>query len=129
MADNENLTESKTAKVDLIYDELLKNCQQFGIFDKLLSIDESMVPYREHFSIKQYIRNKPIRFGYKFWFLCGADGYPHNFELYKGKDNGQKEPLGTPVVKRMSSIIESDECKNHAIHFDNFFTSYFFHML
>ena len=88
-----------------------------------------MVPYREHFSIKQYIRNKPIRFGYKFWFLCGADGYPHNFELYKGKDNGQKEPLGTPVVKRMSSIIESDECKNHAIHFDNFFTSYFFHML
>ena len=129
LADNENLTESKTAKVDLIYDELLKNCQQFGIFDKLLSIDESMVPYREHFSIKQYIRNKPIRFGYKFWFLCGADGYPHNFELYKGKDNGQKEPLGTPVVKRMSSIIKSDECKNHAIHFDNFFTSYFFHML
>ena len=44
--DNENLTESKIAKVDLIYDELLKNCQQFGIFDKLLSIDESMVPYQ-----------------------------------------------------------------------------------
>ena len=145
LADNENLTESKTAKVDPIYDELLKNCQQFGIFDKLLSIDESMVPYREHFSIKRYIRNKPIRFGYKFWFLCGADGYPYNFELYKGKDiwflcgadgypynfelykgkdNGRKESLGTSVVKRMSSIIESDECKNHILHFDNFFTSY-----
>ena len=26
LADNENLTESKTAMVDLIYDELLKNC-------------------------------------------------------------------------------------------------------
>ena len=45
LADNENLTESKIAKVDPIYDELLKNCQQFGIFDKLLSIDESIVPY------------------------------------------------------------------------------------
>ena len=66
MADNQNLTESKAAKVDPIYDKLRKNCQQFGIFDKLLSIDESMVPYRGHFSIKQYIRNKPIRFGYKF---------------------------------------------------------------
>ena len=55
LADNENLTESKTAKVDPIYDELLKNCQQFGIFNKLLSIDESMVPYRGHFLIKQYI--------------------------------------------------------------------------
>ena len=68
LADNENLTESKTAKVDPTDDELLKNYQQCGIFDKLLSIDESMLPYRGHFSIKQYIRNKPICFGYKFWF-------------------------------------------------------------
>ena len=124
LADNENLTESKTAKVDSIYDELLKNCQQFGIFDKLLSIDESMVPYRGHFSIKQYIRNKPLRFGYKFWFLCGADGYPYNFELCKSKDDGRKEPLGTSVVKSMSSVIGSDKCKNHILCFDNFFTSY-----
>ena len=52
------------------------------------------------------------------------DGYPYNIELYKGKGDSRKEPLGTSVVKRMSSIIESDECKNHVLHFDNFFTSY-----
>ena len=69
LADNGNLTESKTANVDPICDELLKKCHQFGIFDKLLSIDESMVPYRGNFSIKQYIRNKHIRFEYKFCFL------------------------------------------------------------
>ena len=28
------------------------------------------------------------------------------------------------MVKRMSSIIESDKFKNHVLHFDNFFTSY-----
>ena len=49
LADNENLPESKTAKVDPIYNELLKDCQQFGIFDKLLLIDESMIPYRGNF--------------------------------------------------------------------------------
>ena len=124
LADIENLTESKTAKFDPIYDELLKSCQQFEIFDKLLSIDKSMVPYRGHFSIKQYIQNKPIRFACKFWFLCGADADPYNFELDKDKDDGRKEPLGTSVMKRMSSIIESDECRNHVLHFDNFFTSY-----
>ena len=83
-----------------------------------------MVSYRGHFSIKQNIRNKPICFGYKFWFLCGADRYPYNFELYESKDDGRKEPLGTSVVKRMSSIIESDQCKNRVLHFGNFFTSY-----
>ena len=124
MADNENLTESKTAKVDPIYDEFLKNCQQFGIFDKFLFIDESMAPYQWHFSMKQYIRNKPMCFGYKFWFLCGADGYPYNFELHKGKYDDRKETVGTTVVKRISSIIDSDDCKNHVLYFYNFFTSY-----
>ena len=33
LADNENLTESKTAKIDPIDEELLRNCQQLGIFD------------------------------------------------------------------------------------------------
>ena len=122
LADNENLTDSKTAKVDPIYDELLKNCQQFGIFDKLLSFDESIVLYRRNFSIKQNIRNKPIRFGYKFWFLCGADGYPHNFELYKGKDEERRKPLGTSVVKRIS-VVKNEKFK-YMIHFNNFFTSY-----
>ena len=109
-------------KVDPIYDELLKNCQQFGIFDKLLSVDESIVLYRRNFSIKQNIRNKPIRFGYKFWFLCGADGYPHNFELYKGKDEERRKPLGTSVVKRIS-VVKNEKFK-YMIHFNNFFTSY-----
>ena len=36
----------------------------------------------------------------------------------------KRNPLGTSVVKRMSSIIENDKCKNHVLHFDNFFTRY-----
>ena len=55
LANNKNLTEDKTARVDPIYNELLKNCQPFGIFDKLLSFDESMVQYCGNFSIKKYI--------------------------------------------------------------------------
>ena len=65
-----------------------------------------------------------MSFGYKFWGFFEADGYPYNFELCKGKDEGQKEPLGTSVVKRMSSNIENEKCKKHIFHFDNVFTSY-----
>ena len=45
--------------------------------------------------------------------LRGAGGYPYNFELYKGKREGRKEPVGTSVVKRMFSIIENEKCKKH----------------
>ena len=56
--------------------------------------------------------------------MCGAGGYPYNFELYKGKGEGRRETLGTSVVKRMSSIIENEKCKKHIFRFDDFFTSY-----
>ena len=46
LVNNENLSNSKTAKVDLLYNKLLLSCQQSGIFHKKLSIDESMVPCR-----------------------------------------------------------------------------------
>lgn len=95
----------------------MKNCQQFGILDRLLSIGKSIIPHCGIFSIKQYIQNKPIRFGYKFSFLCGADAdrYLYNFELYKSKDEQRKEPLGISMVKRMSGIIENKEYKKQVI--------------
>ena len=64
-ADNDNLTEQRMAKVSPLYEMLNKKLQQFGILHDHLSIDESMVPYYGHHSCKQFIRGKPIRFGYK----------------------------------------------------------------
>ena len=39
---------------------------QFGVFSHYLSIDEQMVPYFGRHSCKQFIRGKPILFGYEF---------------------------------------------------------------
>ena len=86
IADNHNLAQSKVAKVLPLLDLLKVNCQQFGVFHKSLSIDESMVPYRGLHSAKQYIKGKPVKFGYKLWMLCSSDGFPYNFEIYCGKD-------------------------------------------
>ena len=41
-----------------------------------------------------------------------ADGYPYNFKLYKGKDEGQKDHLGTSLVKRMSVLLKIRNVKN-----------------
>ena len=49
---------------------------------KNLSIDESMVPYYGKHSAKQFIRGKPIRFGYKMWVLKTPLGYVIQFEPY-----------------------------------------------
>ena len=66
VADNQNLkNDHKVAKVAFLYEAMNKNLSQWGIFHKILSIDEAMVPYFGKHSAKMYIKDKPIRFGYK----------------------------------------------------------------
>ena len=122
IADNHNLAQSKVAKLLPQLELLLTNCQQFGVFHKNLSIDESMVPYRGLHSAKQYIKGKPVKFGYKLWMLCSSDGYLYNFEIYCGKDESRTNPLGTHVVEKMLSPVTNPS--QHVVFFDNFYTSH-----
>jgi len=123
-ADNSNLGNSKTAKIQPIYDVLNKNLMQFGCFTKHLSIDESMVPYFGGHSAKMFLKGKPIRFGYKLWALCASDGYPYHLQIYNGRDQSKPEHmgLGEHVVKSFVSVVENPQ--DHEFYFDNFFSSY-----
>ena len=124
VADNENLGESRVAKVQPIYDQLNKSFTQFGIFHQKLSIDESMVPYYGHHRAKMFIRGKPIRFGYKIWMLCSADGYPYQASIYCEKDESRpaNTTLGEHVVLSLIKVVE--EPASHEVYFGNFFTSH-----
>ncbi|KAL3210899.1 hypothetical protein MRX96_008552 [Rhipicephalus microplus] len=111
----------KMGKIQPFYDEISKCFRQFGVFNKSLSIDESMVPYYGHHSCKMFIRGKHIRFGYKIWMMCSSNGIA--MELYCGrKEKEDKTPLGIRVVSNMASVLEAPE--QHEVYFDNFFTSH-----
>ena len=127
LADNQNpQVGNKAAKVQQLYDLLNSSLSKFGVWHDKLSIDESMVPYFGRSSLKMFIRGKPIRFGFKLWSLCAANGYPYHLQIYTGRDTtGSSQPLGTRVVKSMVSMISShSDIQSHALYFDNFFTSY-----
>lgn len=117
-------TSDRGFKVRPLLDLVNHSFSKFGVFHKQLAVDEMMVKYYGHHGLKQFIRGKPIRFGYKLWAICGDDGYCYKFDLYCGKDQRpefQCQPLGTRVVLDMISIIS--EPNNHIVYFDNLFTS------
>ena len=66
-----------------------KSLVKFGVFEQHLAVDEMIVKYYSHIILKQFIRGKPIRFGYKFWALCCVSGYCYNFDLYCGKSSSE----------------------------------------
>ena len=45
------------------------NFKKFGIFEKNISVDEQMVPYTGKHSIRMFMKNKPVRFGFKQWVM------------------------------------------------------------
>jgi hypothetical protein len=52
-----------------------------------ISIDEGMVPWRGRLSFRQYIPNKPDKFGMKLYILCdSSNGYISLFDCYTGRD-------------------------------------------
>ena len=51
------------------------------------------------------------------------DGYPYNFQIYKGKETGPKrETLGPRIVEDMARIIRREDADKYILYFDNFFT-------
>ena len=53
--------------------------------------------------------------------MCGTDGYPYNFQIYKGKETGPKrETLGPRIVEDMARIIRREDANKHVLYFDNF---------
>ena len=88
-----------------------------------------MVPYFGKHSCKQFIRGKPIQFGYKCWMLASATGMPIQCKTEESNERGKQgktkesndDPLGTRVVN--SALEVCKEPKKH-VFFDTFFTSY-----
>lgn len=63
--DNSSQSTNKLAKIDPLIEIVNENLKQFGLFSKYLSIDEQMIPFFGHHSMKMFIKGKPIRFGFK----------------------------------------------------------------
>ena len=79
----------KLCKVRPLNDHIQKRCKELYQPHHEISIDERMVRSKARFSLRQYIRNKPTKWGFKLWWLCDSrNGYTSSFSVYRGK-NGE----------------------------------------
>ena len=90
---------------------LNRNLIQFGIFNKLLSVDKSMVLYVGRHNTKIFIREKSIRFDFKIWCLCDSNCYPYNMKIYQEKEKklqDQKVYISITKIKVVKKQIKSE---------------------
>lgn len=63
-----NNNTDKFYKVRPLYDGIRKRCLELKL-EENLCIDEQIIPFRGHFSVVQYIKNKPTPWGIKMFIL------------------------------------------------------------
>nr|XP_023011723.1 piggyBac transposable element-derived protein 2-like [Leptinotarsa decemlineata] len=113
---------NKIYKIQPLVDHVNRVSQ--NIFQPLgsnFSVDEAMEPYYGHHSMKQFIKGKPIRYGFKFWCLATSEGYLLKFNPYCGA--GEKlhgKTLGSSVCENLCLNYLPEQS---TIYIDNYFTS------
>ena len=100
----------KIYKIRPLLQPLVDNMRAVGLpMNEKLSIDEQMIPFKGRHSLKNYVKNKPKKWGYKAFVLCSSEGIAHKFELYTGK--AVHDPslpdigVSSNVVLRLASVI------------------------
>ena len=123
--DNGEIDNDIYYKVRPIFDNLNKGSKFFLPGSHKFSVDEIMIPYFGRHSTKQYIRGKPVRYGYKVWSLCTSDGAGMKFEPYCGKHTAIRDiQLGQGPNVVMDLVTKAELVTGSEVFFDNLFTSF-----
>lgn len=86
---------------------------------KQLSLDESMILWRDRLQFRQYIKNKRHKYDIKLYMLTEPTGLILNVAVYTGAldDIGDKGHAGKVVLSFMEEKLNS----SHSLYLDNFY--------
>ena len=115
--------DDRLKKVRYLYEHIRKVCHQLYQPRQSVSIDERIVRSKARFVFRQYLPNKPVRWGTEIFAACEAESsYCFDFQIYTGQEiNGQTD---VGLTQRVLQDLTSDLHKQgYVIHTDNFYTS------
>ena len=80
--DNDDKTD-KSYKIRPVIEHLNKVFDESLSNSPLQSVDKHMCKFKGRSSMKQYIKYKPIKWSFHYWYRCDSEtGYVYQLELY-----------------------------------------------
>ena len=110
-------------KVRKFYDAVKAKCLELYQPLQQLSVDERMVKSKARTHFRQFIRNKPTKWGFKFWVLADSTGFTSDCSLYCGKQRGRPISDNGLAFDVVTDILHAFDYQGYSVYFDNWSTS------
>lgn len=128
MLPKNNSQHDRLFKIRPLITHLLAKCQSVP-YEECMSIDEQLCTTKGKSYLKQYLPDKPHKWGYKLFVLSGVSGFSYNFEIYTAQENDPTKRLSNEpdlgcsanIVIRLLRGVPKYE--NYRIYFDNYYTT------
>jgi hypothetical protein len=123
--DRERDKEDPLGRIRWLIDNLNARFGDFRQSPRAQSIDESMVKYKGRSSIRQRMKNKPVKSGFKIFSRCDSEGYTYAFEIYQGlrESENHAAQAGRSAEETVFDLCIPLKGKGHIVAFDRFFSS------
>lgn len=114
----------KITHVRQIFEKVVLNSQNAYTVSEYCTLDEHLEGFRGRSSFRQYIRNKPAKYGIKIFMLSDSRTfYTNNMEIYAGTQPPGPFQISNSVQEVVRRMIRPISGTNRNLTIDNWFTS------
>ena len=112
----------KLYKIRLVLDAFNKYVKMYFHLGDSASIDEAMSKFFGRTFLRQYMPNKPVKYGFKLWCMCDpTTGYFYVIDVYTGKRPGEPAVKGLGAQVVLDLVDKSGISEGAVIVYDRFF--------
>ena len=114
----------KLTPIRSVFELFVNNCKKLYSLGEFITIDEKLEPFRGRCPFRQYIPNKPAKYGIKIFALVDARTfYTWNLEIYAGMQPEGPYKLENGADKVVMRLVEPIFNTGRNLTVDNWYTS------